>query len=1098
GRVIIVGGGDVAIDAARVAVRLGAAKVSIFYRRTRREMPARENEVEDALAEGVEIRYLTAPQQVLTKDREVIGLQCIQMQLGEPDSSGRRRPIPIPGSEFVEEADLIIPAIGQTPESSFLLDSGGVNLTRWGTIESDPVTFATSREGVFAGGDAQTGPWVAIGAVSHGREAAISISRYIKGEDIAAGREKPECPQETFRPVPAGVEQTPRAQMATIPMSERIKTMREVELGLTEEQALAEARKCLDCMVCCECLQCVDACIANAVIHDDQPRVKEIEVGAVIMAPGFEPFDPTAYDTYSYSRYPNVVTAMEFERLLSASGPTEGHLVRPSDHKEPQRIAWLQCVGSRDINRCDNSYCSSVCCMYAIKEAMVAKEHSNNSLDTAIFLMDMRTHRKDFEKSYMRARFELGIRFIRSRVHTIDEVPGTHDLIIPYADESGELREEVFDMVVLSVGISMNRDVVEMAQRIGVELDSNRFVKSGAFTPVETSRKGIYACGAFTGPKDIPYSVMEASAAACAATENLAASRHTQTRVIESPPERDVSREPPRIGVFVCNCGVNIGGVVNVPEVVEYARTLPHVVYVEDNLFSCSQDTQDRMTGIIREKSLNRVVVAACTPRTHEEIFQQTLINAGLNKYLFEMANIRNHDSWVHSHDPNAATLKAKDMVRMAVAKSALLSPLQQTGLTVNRAGLIVGGGVSGMSAALAMANQGYPVHLVEASDSLGGNAKKLYKVYTGERVSPFLEEIVGSVSTNKLITVHLNSRIVNVEGFVGNFKTTIQNASSVETLEHGVTILATGATEHKPKEYLYGEHPAVLTHFELDALFQKDDPRLTRLDTVAFIQCVGSRNDSRPYCSKVCCTHTVKSALELKERNPHVNVFVLYRDIRTYGTREELYQEARRKGVIFVRCPLVDLPVATPNGDRVRVEFNDHVLRRKVAIDVDMLCLATAIESHKDFSLAQFYKVPMDEDGWFLEAHQKLRPVDFATDGVFMCGMSHYPKPLEQSIAQARAAASRAMGVLAKDSIEVGGIVSTIDPSLCSGCLACLGVCPYGAITFDEERKVAVVAEVLCKGCGACAAACPSEAPSLMGFSHKQMYAQIKSILAA
>ncbi|NLI83385.1 MAG: CoB--CoM heterodisulfide reductase iron-sulfur subunit A family protein, partial [Deltaproteobacteria bacterium] len=865
-----------------------------------------------------------------------------------------------------------------------------------------------------------------------------------------------------------------------------------------EEQALAEARKCLDCMVCCECLQCVDACLAKAIIHSDEPAVREIHVGAVIMAPGFESFDPTSYDTYSYSKFPNVVTAMEFERILSASGPSEGHVVRLSDHREPRRIAWLQCVGSREINRCDHPYCSSVCCMYAIKEAVIAKEHCKEPLDAAIFFMDMRTFGKDFEKYYNRARNELGIRFIRSRIHTITEVAGTHDLLIAYADESGQIQEEIFDLVVLSVGMSMHRDVLETAKRIGVELDSSRFVRTGAFTPVQTSRKGIYACGAYTGPKDIPYSVMEASAAAAAATESLAASRHTQTRVIHAPTERDVFREPPRIGVFVCNCGVNIGGIVNVPEVVEYSRTLPHVVYVEDNLFSCSQDTQDRMTEIIKEKGLNRVVVAACTPRTHEGIFQETLINAGLNKYLFEMANIRNHDSWVHSHDPRAATEKAKDMVRMAVVKSALLSPLREAQLSVNNAALVVGGGVSGMSAALSLANQGYPVHLVEASDALGGVARRLFKAYTGERVSDYLEKTREEILAHEKITVHLNSRIVNAEGFVGNFKTAIQNGASVETVEHGVTILATGAMEHKPTEYLYGEHQAVLTHLELDELFQREDPRLKGLGTVAFIQCVGSRDSNRPYCSKVCCTHTVKSALELKERNPDVDVFVLYRDMRTYGTREELYREARRRGVLFVRYSLDEKPVATLSGEKVRLEFRDPILDRRIGLDVDLLCLATAIESRKDFALAQFYKVPLDSDGWFLEAHQKLRPVDFATDGVFLCGMSHYPKPLEESIAQAQAAASRAISVLAKDRIQVGGIVSRIDPALCSGCLACLGVCPYGAISFDEERKVAVVAEVLCKGCGACAAACPSEAPVLMGFSNKQLYAQIKSALAA
>ena len=590
---------------------------------------------------------------------------------------------------------------------------------------------------------------------------------------------------------------------------------------------------------------------------------------------------------------------------------------------------------------------------------------------------------------------------------------------------------------------------------------------------------------------------MEASASACAATEDLAAARNTQTKTLELPPERDVTGEPPKIGVFICNCGINIGGVVRVPEVAEYVRTLPNVVYVEENLFSCSQDTQETMADIITQKGLNRVVVAACTPKTHEPLFQDTLINAGLNKYLFEMANIRNHDSWVHADDPDAATEKAKDLVRMAVAKTNLLSPLQQTDLPITHSALVVGGGIAGMTAAVSLAHQGYPVDLVEKSESLGGNALMLGKTHKNEDIGSFVKELVNAVESKDQITIHTGTTIASVEGFIGNFKTELRNGASTNTVEHGVAIIATGAKEYKPDEYLYGTHNAVVTHLELDDLFRNNDPKIEQANNVVFIQCVGSRDDERPYCSKVCCTHSVKSAIDFKHKNPDTNVFVLYRDIRTYGKKESLYHEARAAGVLFFTYEPDEKPVVTPDGDQVIVEFTDRILNRKLAVKADILCLAAAIVSHWDQALAQLFKVPLDANGWLLEAHQKLRPVDFSNDGIFLCGMAHYPKPIEESIAQAQAAASRALTVLAMETIQVGGIVSDIIAELCSGCLGCINVCPYQAIIFDNQKFVAEVNPALCKGCGACAAVCPSEAPTLMGFNNNQLYAQIKSALS-
>ncbi|MCD6295247.1 MAG: CoB--CoM heterodisulfide reductase iron-sulfur subunit A family protein [Deltaproteobacteria bacterium] len=844
-----------------------------------------------------------------------------------------------------------------------------------------------------------------------------------------------------------------------------------------------------------KCRACEKLCPAKAINFEEKEKELILNVGSLILSPGFKSFDPSSYDAYSYARLSNVVTSMEFERILSATGPFMGHLSRPSDRKEPQKIAWIQCVGSRDLNTCNNGYCSSVCCMYAVKQTVIAGEHSKTPLDCAVFFMDMRTHGKDFDKYYENAG-KAGVRFIRSRIHTVEPLPGSDDARIRYVTEDGSMEDEIFDMVVLSTGLEIDASIADLSERLGVELDKYRFTSTDAFHPVGTSIPGIYACGVFTGPKDIPGSVMEASAAACAASEKLSPVRNSNTRKFVAPPEVDVSAQTPRVGVFVCNCGTNIGGVVRVPEVAEYAGTLPNVVYVEENLFTCSQDTQDKMTDVIEKESLNRVVVAACTPRTHEALFQETLINAGLNKYLFEMANIRNHDSWVHADDPDAATEKAKDLVRMAVAKAALLSPLKQTDLSLSHDALVVGGGISGMTAALSLCKQGYHVHLVEKSDNLGGNGRKIYKTYSGEEVRPFIDALVKDIEAENLVTLHLGTSIANVDGFVGNFKTELKSGEFSETIEHGAVILATGAKESRPGEYLLGEHDAVVTHLEMDQLLRETSPKLEDAQNVVFIQCVGSRNDENPYCSKVCCTHSVESALALKRKNPDLNVYILYRDMRTYGKREDLYREAREIGVLFVRYSKEDKPVATADGEKVLVEFRDPLIDRRLAVKADILCLATAIISHRDRQLAQFFKVSMDSDGWFLEAHQKLRPVDFANDGVFLCGMAHYPKPIEESIAQAKAAASRATTVLSMDHIQVGGIVSYIAPELCSGCLGCISVCPFGAIDFDGEKRVAVVNQALCKGCGACAAACPSETPVLMGFNNDELYAQIKNAL--
>jgi heterodisulfide reductase subunit A len=846
------------------------------------------------------------------------------------------------------------------------------------------------------------------------------------------------------------------------------------------------------------CGICEEVCGAKAIDYEQKDREVELNVGAIVLSPGYEIFDPTIKTELGYGRYPNVITALHFERILSPTGPYGGKVLRPSDEKPPKRIAFIQCVGSRDHER---DYCSAVCCMYATKEAIIAKEHAGGDLECDIFFMDMRAFSKAFELYYESAK-KLGVNYIRCRVPVVEEILETRSLRIKYLIENDRKTSREYDLVVLSVGMQPPKDVTVLAKKFGIELNEFNFCKTPVFDPVESTHDGIFVAGPFTEPKDIPESVLQGSAAASKVLALLKDVRGTLIQPKVYPPEIDVRGQDPRVGVFVCHCGTNIAGVVNVPEVVEYARTLSNVVYAENNLYTCSNDTQERIKEKIKEYQLNRVVVASCTPRTHEPLFRNTMREAGLNPFLFEMANIRDQCSWVHMHEPGKATAKAKDLVRMAVAKVKLDEQLYPRPLEISHDALVIGGGLAGMTAALELAEQGFGVTLIEKEPELGGYLRRVHYLLNGEDPQKRLRDLVLRVKTHKNISVHTNAVLVDVKGSLGNFESKVSPKGNgrVEEVKHGVVIVATGADLYQPTEFLYGQDNRVLLNEELGERIAENH---FDGESVAFIQCVGSRNPERPYCSRTCCSETIKHALKLKECRPGTEVYVLYREMRTYGFRETYYTKARKLGVTFIRFADDKPPTVVGHNGRLSVTVHAETLNETVELVVDNVILAAATiprESNKD--LGQMLKVPLGEDKFFLEAHRKLRPIDFATDGIFLCGNAHSPLSIDETISQAQGAAARAATILSKEQIDLEPTISHVVEENCDGCAYCVEPCPFKAITLveyevnGEIKKRVEVNESLCKGCGVCMATCPKKAIYVWHFRPEMLLAEVKAAL--
>ncbi|OGC42047.1 hypothetical protein A2Y85_00460 [candidate division WOR-3 bacterium RBG_13_43_14] len=1112
-KVVVIGGGNVAIDCARTAFRLGAEEVHLVCLETRDlsskdRMPAHEWEIVEAVEEGIIIHPSLGPKRIITQNGAISGLEMIEC-ISVYEEDGKFNPQFRKDCELASvSGDTIIIAIGQTAD---ITGFESLQHHPWNTLKVDPITLETNVSGIFAGGDIIRGPASIVEAIADGNEAAVSIDRFLRGEDLKQKREKPkieiaEIPQEH-------PEKKPRQKIDVLNPSVRINTWNEIETSFTAEQAIEEAKRCMECGICSSCYLCVDTCQAKAVDHWMTDEILDLNVGSIILATGFDEYDAKKKKEYGYGRYKNVVTSIEFERILSASGPFQGHILRSSDKKEPKKIAFIQCVGSRDPQS-GAGYCSSVCCTYAIKEAIIAKEHSQNELDTTIFCMDIRTFGKGFESYYERAKNEYNVKFVRAGVSNVDEDPETKNLKVHYESENGEIRKEEFDMVVLSVGLMPKEGMVQLAKRLRVNLNEYGFCRTSEFMPVDTIQDGVYVCGAFAGPKDIPETVTQASAAAAKVMGLLAPARNSLVVRKELPVEKDVLNQTPRIGVFVCHCGINIGGYVNVPEVTEFVKSLPQVVYGENNLYTCSQDTQKRIVEMIKEHDLNRVVVASCTPRTHEPLFRETMQEAGLNPYLFEMANIRDQCSWIHMQDSQAATEKAKDLVRMAVAKAGLLAPLKRVEIDVIQKALVIGGGIAGITASLSLAEQGFEVFLIEKETELGGNARHIYRTNKDRDVQYFLKIIVEKVKHNSFIKIFTGTEIVSINGFVGNYETKIStDAGRKQTLRHGVIIVATGAKEYQPTEYLYGKDVRVITQQQLEETLNKAKNQklktenqeqnkrqvssIEHLSSVVMIQCVGSRNEQHPYCSRICCTQAIKNALQIVEFNPDTTVYMLYKDVRTYGLNEDLYRKARESGIIFIRYEDDLPPRLEHDGDKIKVRILEPILKEEIEVVPDIIVLSSGVEPDaNNQALAKMLKVPLNSDGFFLEAHVKLRPVDFATEGIFVAGMAHSPKCIDEAIAQAEASVARATTIIANPKYYAEATISWVDEELCAGCGLCSSLCPYEAIeiVLRNDKRVSHIKEVLCKGCGTCVASCPSGAMSQHGFTK----AQVSSMVAA
>ena len=1091
--VIVIGGGNVAMDCARTSLRLGGKNISIVCLEDRDKMPAYPWEIEWAEAEGIVVKAAKATKRITVKDGKFTALELLNVKkIAFID--GKLELETLPGTEEVLVGDELIVAIGQKPDLGLLGERGKIKLTKRGTVEVDEKTGMTSWVGVFVGGDVVRGAASVVQATADGQFAAKAIDAYIKGEKFEPEEDNQPVVEISAEELKERKEKlVQRQEMPTITLEKR-GSFEEVDLGFTEEMARAEADRCLFCALCSSCGLCEKVCEPDAILYNDVPREMQLDIGAVILAPGYGLYDGEKKGEYGYRRFPNVLSSLDYERVLSASGPFDGHIKRLSDGAGPKKIAFIQCVGSRDQ---DNPYCSSVCCMYATKQAIVTKEHSPD-IECKIFVMDVRAFGKGFDEYYERAKSNYGIQYIYTRPSCIRQNFKTHNLLLEFTEDGKNWGEEEFDMVVLSLGLCASEYSKKLADVCSIKLNAYDFAKSAEFAPTASSREGVFLAGAFESPKDIPESIVQASGSAARAMELLADVRGTQVIEKEYPPEKDITDQEPRIGVFVCHCGSNIGGVIDCQSVANYASGLHNVVFATNLMYTCSPDGLKTIKESIEEHALNKVVVASCTPRTHEPLFRETVKEAGLNPYLFEMANIRDQCTWVHARLGEATKEKAIDLVRMAVARARTIESLTTQSYVPKRSLLIVGGGVAGMTAALSVADQGFEVYLVEKTDRLGGNLRKIKKTIEELKPKELLNKLESQVENHDRITVYKNSQVTECKGFIGDFKSKLICDGKETEIEHGAAIIATGANESKPDEYLYGQNDKVLTQMELEKQLDENAGFAKELTEVVMIQCVGSREPERMICSRVCCTEAIKNAMTIKNLNPKAIVAVLYRDVRTYGFKEEYYNKAREMGILFFRYDLDNKPVVSEDtNSRLEVNVKDLNSMLDLSFSPDAVVLSAAMIPSEDCeSVSTAFKVPLNLECFFLEAHMKLRPVDFASDGLFLCGACHSPKFIDEAITQAKATAAKAVSIISRKEMEISGVISVVDPDKCAACLTCVRTCPYDVPAINTDG-VAEIEAAMCHGCGICASECPAKAIQLMHYKDSQIIAKTKALFS-
>ena len=864
------------------------------------------------------------------------------------------------------------------------------------------------------------------------------------------------------------------------------------------------------------CGVCEKVCTAEAINYEQKPQEIKLNVGAIVITTGFDSLGKELSSRWGYN-YQNVVSALEYERMLSASGPLGGHIVRPSDHKEPDIIAFVQCAGSRDLRE-GIPYCSSVCCMYTAKEAIITKEHSENS-NCFVFRHDVRAYGKNFYEYTQRAQEEYGVKYFQTKISRIIEDPETRDLVIRYEDlKTGEFKDFRADLVVLATPLVPSAGTKELSKVLGIELDDyNFFREKSYFNKSLSSREGVFLAGFCQGPMDIPETVADASGVASQVATLLNSFKFTETKEkkIEVLEKEVRDADEPRIGVLICHCGINIGKYIDIPQVIEYIKASPNVVFCEDNLYSCSSDSQERIKEVIKEYNLNRFLVASCTPRTHESLFQETCQEAGLNKYLFEMVNIRDQCSWVHMTEKELATEKAIDLIKMGIAKSRLLKPQKEEKLKITQAAFIIGGGISGMKAALNIANQGFKVYLIEKEEHLGGNLRYLNMLYpTQEDASILLNETIEKVMKNKNIQIFLNSELKDINGYIGNYNVSlIDSDNTVHELKVGTIIVATGGQELKPNEffeYSYTNHN-VITQLQLEQKLKDEDQSwLDKINHITTLLCVNARQEKGiTYCSNICCESAIKNINILKQLKDDLKLIVLYRDLQMEKKEFERYYRERRKDAIFLRYDLKSPPIIKQGNkgtSKFKIKVFDTNLQDNITFDTDLIILSTPMVPADNLDkLAKMLKVPLDKNGFFLEAHVKLRPLDFATDGIFLCGCAHWPKNIQDSISQANGAAARASRFLSAEEIRTSGLIAEVDSDLCIGCGTCEDACSYNAIEltkiikeFEEVNLPIIKSSVnsgLCKGCGICAVNCPVGAISIKHYDFEQINAMIKTL---